>query len=119
MRALMLPLLLCALSITPTLGCYATLTPGVPGGYEGDEEVTEGPPPVQIETYPAVIYAGTPHYYVGGRWYRRTPRGWGYYRKEPAPLVQRRPPPRPQERHDERPQERHDEHRDERRDEHR
>ena len=47
--------------------------------------------PGNIEAYPYVVYEGTPTYYVDGRWYRRTERGWGYYRSEPQPLYGQRP----------------------------
>ena len=48
-------------------------------------------PPYDIETRPYVMYNGVPNYYSDGLWYRRTGQGWGYYRNEPAPLMQRRP----------------------------
>lgn len=44
-----------------------------------------------IEASPYVVYNGTPTYYVQGRWYRRTSRGWGYYRTEPQTLYGQRP----------------------------
>ncbi|WP_437287461.1 hypothetical protein [Sorangium sp. So ce406] len=43
--------------------------------------------PVQIETYPRVYYRGTYVYYVDGRWYYPSRRGWVYYRDEPRALV--------------------------------
>ena len=51
-----------------------------------------------VEAHPYVVYQGTPTYYVQGRWYRRTARGWAYYRTEPQPLYGQRPivaPPPP------------------------
>jgi hypothetical protein len=79
------------------LGCYATVSPR-PVEITSADDVVYGEPPPQIETYPVVVYEGRPHYYVGGHWYMRTQRGWGYYRNEPAHLSQRRPPPRQEER---------------------
>jgi len=76
------------------LGCYATVQPApVEATYEdvADDGVVYGEPPPRIDTYPVVIYRGAPHYYVNGRWYYRSSRGWGYYRDEPAPLARRRP----------------------------
>lgn len=102
------------------LGCYATATTGTapPGALVApDDYVYEDAPP-QIETYPVVVYEGAPHYYVNGRWYRRTPRGWAYYRTEPAHLAARRPPPRKEERHEGHPDEHHGEHHGEHHDEH-
>jgi hypothetical protein len=90
--------------LAPEIGCYATVSP-VPGpGYEEDD-VVYGEPPSGVETYPVVVYAGAPHYYVGGRWYRRSPRGWGYYRHEPDHLAKHRPPHH-EEHHDEHPEHR-------------
>lgn len=43
-----------------------------------------------VEAQPYVVYQGTPTYYVQGRWYRRTPRGWAYYRTEPQYLYGQR-----------------------------
>ncbi len=54
--------------------------------------------PAYIETYPRVYYRGTYVYYVDGRWYYPSRRGWVYYREEPRALVhyraefERRPP---------------------------
>jgi hypothetical protein len=113
------------------LGCYATAATGTASGAQvaPDDYVYEDAPP-QIETYPVVVYEGAPHYYVNGRWYRRTPRGWAYYRSEPPHLAARRPPPRREERKEEHgeehkeerreghPDEHHGEHHDEHHDEH-
>ncbi|MGK3998578.1 hypothetical protein [Sorangium sp. So ce1024] len=46
--------------------------------------------PAYIETYPRVYYRGTYVYYVDGRWYYPSPRGWVYYRTEPRALVHHR-----------------------------
>ncbi|MDP9036939.1 MAG: hypothetical protein M3O50_19240 [Myxococcota bacterium] len=47
--------------------------------------------PPNIEAYPRYSYGGGDAYYVDGRWYRRGPRGWGYYREEPPQLARQRP----------------------------
>ena len=96
------------------LGCYATVSPQ-PVELESANNVVYSEPPPQIETYPSVVFEGSPHYYVDGRWYRRTPRGWAYYRQEPAHLAQRRPPPREEPR---RAEPRREEHREEHHEEH-
>jgi hypothetical protein len=46
--------------------------------------------PPDIESYPSVYIDGGNAYYVEGRWYRRGPRGWGYYRREPPQLQRQR-----------------------------
>ncbi|KYF51706.1 hypothetical protein BE08_18715, partial [Sorangium cellulosum] len=46
--------------------------------------------PAYIETYPRVYYRGTYVYYVDGRWYYPSHRGWVYYRSEPRALVHHR-----------------------------
>lgn len=43
--------------------------------------------PVNIESYPSTNYGGTTVYYVDGRWYAPSARGWGYYRAEPRALA--------------------------------
>lgn len=48
------------------------------------------PPVVDIEAYPSVAFEGGNAYFVDGRWYRRGPRGWGYYRQEPPELYRQR-----------------------------
>ena len=72
-----------------TAGAYAG-SPNVEGAVvaEDDSEVVyvETPPVVDIESYPVVVYGGVDVYYVEGRWYHRGPRGWAYYRQEPAEL---------------------------------
>jgi len=76
-----------------TGGVYAR-SPNVEGTVvvEDDSEVeyVETPPVVDIESYPVVVYGGVDVYYVEGRWYHRGPRGWGYYRQEPAELGRQR-----------------------------
>ncbi len=46
--------------------------------------------PVDIETYPHVVYRGSVAYYVGDRWYYRTPTGFVVFRHEPVELVRYR-----------------------------
>jgi hypothetical protein len=64
----------------------------VQGSAEGSAEVVyvDDPPVVEIETYPSVVYEGTTVYFVGGFWYQRGPRGWGYFRNEPPTLAHER-----------------------------
>jgi hypothetical protein len=97
-------------------GCYATEDPA-PVGYV---ETTAAP--VDIETYPSVVYEGQPVYFYGDRWWHRDGRGWTYYRDEPGELRRQRSvvvrAPRGRGRvvpHEERREERHEERREERR----
>lgn len=84
-----------ALASLFSVGCYGSA--GVyPATYSSTPVYTEesyayDAPPADIEAQSYVVYEGAPTYYVNGRWYRHTHRGWGYYRSEPAPLVRRRP----------------------------
>jgi hypothetical protein len=48
------------------------------------------PPVVDVESYPMAFYGGFNVYYVDGRWYQRSPRGWAYYRDEPSELGRQR-----------------------------
>jgi hypothetical protein len=77
-----------------SMGCYGTarLSPGTSSSsaYSEDLYVYDAAP-ADIETQPYVEYEGAPAYYVNGRWYRHTFRGWGYYRTEPTLLATRRP----------------------------
>lgn len=59
---------------------------------EDDSEVVyvQDPPVVDMETYPTMFYGGVQVYYVDGYWYHRGPRGWAYYRQEPADLGRQR-----------------------------
>ena len=69
-------------------GCAATVD-DEPVGYAS---VTAAPvdAPVDIETYPSVMYAGEPVYFYGGRWWHRDGARWSYYREEPAYLHSQR-----------------------------
>ncbi|MBX3188323.1 MAG: hypothetical protein KF819_14995 [Labilithrix sp.] len=60
----------------------ATLEPPRVSGYV----VAYSSPPPQVETYPRVVFAGSPAFLVQGRWYTRTPSGWAYYREVPPAL---------------------------------
>ncbi len=76
-------------------GCYATVEPE-PVGYADTTAA-----PVNIETYPSVVYEGHPAYFYGDHWWYRDGNRWSYYRSEPAELhrqrayVQRAPAARP------------------------
>jgi hypothetical protein len=67
-------------------------TVAAPTDDQGSAEVVyvDDPPVVDIETYPSVVYEGTTVYFVGGYWYQRGPRGWGYFRNEPPTLARAR-----------------------------
>lgn len=43
-------------------------------------------PPPRISRYPSAYYRGRPAYFVRGRWYYSTPRGWVVFRREPREL---------------------------------
>jgi hypothetical protein len=94
-----------------TIFAYAVMTCGAgcagrvyagPANVEGPQVVAapvqddgavvyvQDPPVVDIEAYPSVLYGGVSVYYVDGRWYQRGPRGWAYYRQEPAELGRQR-----------------------------
>ena len=121
-------LCLAVASSTLALGCYATA--GTAGPPPPAYQVTAAPAPADdiayeaappsVETYPSVVYEGQPHYYVSGRWYVHTQRGWGYRRQEPPQLAQHRPPPRQEpQRREEKREEKHEEKHEERRDDRR
>jgi hypothetical protein len=78
-----------AVAPPPSYVQSATVVAG-PDPIDADVVYVEEPPVVDIETYPGVEYQGTTVYYVGGQWYRRGPRGWAYYRREPAELGRQR-----------------------------
>jgi hypothetical protein len=61
-------------------GCYATLDPQ-PVGY-----TVVSAAPVDIETYPSVMYSGQPVYFYGDRWWYRDGERWTYYQTEPEEL---------------------------------
>ena len=73
---------------------YGSVTPQpayVETTVDGDGDYVYEDSPGNVEGAPYVVYEGAPTYYVQGRWYRRTSRGWGYYRTEPQPLYGQRP----------------------------
>ena len=88
---------LAAFSLLGATGCYARVRahPTVVATYQ--EPVYEEPvvyvqsaPVVDIESHPRVYYRGSYVYYVDGRWYAPSRRGWVYYRSEPRDLVRYR-----------------------------
>jgi hypothetical protein len=85
------------------LACTTRVQPAgvVTTSGEVDEYVYEDPGP-GYAAYPYVVYEGVPHYYVHGHWYRRTPRGWVYYRHEPTHLAEQRHEHERRERHERR-----------------
>jgi hypothetical protein len=87
-------LLACAATTILGIGCaarvYGEPVQGYPSTYEEDAIVYVDTVPPNIEVYPHYTYGGGEAYYVEGRWYRRGPRGWGYYRREPPELMQQR-----------------------------
>ena len=113
-------LLLPCVAMTFGTGCAARVYSGsapagaYPAPVEDDAIVYVDTVPPNIEAYPHYAYDGGDAYYVEGRWYRRGPRGWGYYRQEPPQLARQRPfvveqaraPGVPQERSDAAPRER-------------
>ncbi|MFI5302310.1 MAG: hypothetical protein ACHREM_29815, partial [Polyangiales bacterium] len=65
-------------------GCYASVeAPTV-----GYADTTSAP--VDIETYPSVVYEGQPVYFYGDRWWYRSGGNWAYYREEPVELHRQR-----------------------------
>jgi hypothetical protein len=77
-----------AASVASATGCAATVD-DEPVGYA---TVTGTPvdAPVDIETYPTVMYGGEPVYFYGNRWWHRDGGRWSYYRDEPAELRSQR-----------------------------
>jgi hypothetical protein len=65
-------------------GCYATAEPPAV-----DYAVTTSAP-VDIETYPSVVYEGQPVYFYGDHWWHRDGGNWAYYHDEPAELHRQR-----------------------------
>ncbi|MBL8609279.1 MAG: hypothetical protein JNL38_18260 [Myxococcales bacterium] len=70
-------------------GCVARVHPATVTVARADVVVAP-PPAVVVESHPYVVYEGERTYWVDGRWYRRTSRGWVYYRSEPAVLYRYR-----------------------------
>jgi hypothetical protein len=71
---------LLAVAVSSVTGCYASVAPQ-PVGYA---DVTSAP--VDIDTYPSVVYEGQPVYFYGDHWWHRDGAGWAYYHDEPAEL---------------------------------
>jgi hypothetical protein len=87
--------LLALAAATPGVGCAARVyggepVEGSPATSEDDTIVYVDTAPPNIEAYPHYSYGGGDAYFVEGRWYRRGPRGWGYYRQEPPELLRQR-----------------------------
>jgi hypothetical protein len=84
-----------ALGVLGTLavGCATRVEPAAVVTTSGDVDYVYDDPGPYVTSYPVYVYEGVPHYYVNGRWYRSTPRGWVYYRHEPAHFVGHRPAP--------------------------
>src|SRR5579864_5265749 len=88
--------LLPCVAITLGTGCAARVDAesepagAYPAPVEEDAVVYVDTVPPEIEAYPHYYYGGGYAYYVEGRWYRRGPRGWGYYRQEPPQLERQR-----------------------------
>ena len=81
----------CAAGVVATLlcamtGCYADAPPPPPA--VSYTETTAAP--VDIETYPSVVYEGQPVYFYGDRWWHRDGARWSAYQTEPAELHQQR-----------------------------
>ncbi len=73
-----------ALVATSAVGCVATL--GSDPEYAEADDV-----PADITVYPHTVYEGRDVYLVNDRYYYRGPEHrWVYYRRAPAPLVERR-----------------------------
>jgi hypothetical protein len=78
--------------VVGVLGVSVALAGAMTGCYDeepvGYAEVTAAP--VDIETYPSVVYMGEPVYFYGGRWWHRDGAHWSYYKDEPAELHRQR-----------------------------
>jgi hypothetical protein len=77
----------CALGAT---ACEATITPQTGVVASGGLVARVTTVPVDIYTYPRVVFGGSYVYLVNGFWYRPTSSGWVVYRQEPAPLARAR-----------------------------
>jgi hypothetical protein len=71
-------------------GCHADVRPRTAVAVPAEPEVELVATPLEVETYPFVMYRGTRAYYVEGNWYYRGPRGWVVYRREPVELARYR-----------------------------
>lgn len=90
---------LAAISLSGATGCVARVHGRAhyrPAVVTYQEPVYEEPVvyvstvPVDIESHPRVYYRGSYVYYVDGRWYAPSRRGWSYYSSEPRALVSHR-----------------------------
>lgn len=93
---------LAAVALFGATGCAAEVRGGAyyrapavtyyqePVAYEEPVTYVAAAPVVNIESYPRVYYRGSYTYYVDGRWYYPSARGWAYYRSEPRALVTNR-----------------------------
>lgn len=81
---------LAAAALLGAIGCTATFTPEpVAVAYEAPVVQAEVVP-YDIYRHPRVYYGGTYVYFVDGRWYYPTARGWMMYREEPRELRRQR-----------------------------
>jgi hypothetical protein len=78
-----LTLVMTALALAALTGCYAEAGPPY-------AETTITAAPVDIDTYPSVVYEGRPVYFYGDRWWYRDGGRWTYYHREPTELHRQR-----------------------------
>lgn len=67
------------------VGCAGSTSAQV-GVMYGYDVVYVDPPPAYIYGYTPVYYRSYPAYWVDGRWYYYSPRGWVVFRQEPPAL---------------------------------
>jgi len=72
-----------AAALTVPTGCYASVS-SEPAYVETTYE------PVRVYSRPYTTYDGRVVYLVDDRWYYNDGGTWFYYRREPAPLIERR-----------------------------
>src|SRR5688572_29296828 len=69
------------------VGCTGSTTASARVGVlYGYDVVYVDPPPTYVYQYTPVYYHSYPAYWVDGRWYYRSPRGWVVFRQEPTVL---------------------------------
>lgn len=77
--------------LAATIGVGGALSSGCAGELVATYPVVEADVvPVEIYTYPHVIYAGSDAYLVNDRWYYRSRGRWVVFRREPRELEQYR-----------------------------